>query len=125
MKTLSRDHIIIHHEIPPKMLPNDRVAVDTELFGMEKKKLHRPGGKFASLACTADGTNVYMVFDEKQVAPFYENIDPAVHIYQNMAFDIRQMRRFADLPDRKKVWDTMLIEQIMWHGYYNDFALND
>lgn len=125
MITFDRNDIQIIFDVPPKMLPDDKVAIDSEFFGMDKKKLHRPGGTFASLGCTADGRTVYMIFNERQVQEFYNQIEPAVHIYHNMVFDIRQLRRYADIPDRKKIWDTMFIEQIMYRGYYDDFGLND
>lgn len=125
MLTLDANDIDIQFDIPPLALPNDRCAIDTEFFGMEKKRLHRPHGKFASLGCTYDGKTVYMIFDENKIKDFYARVDPAVHIYHNAMFDVRQLRRFADILDRKRIWDTMLIEQIMYSGYYDSFSLAD
>jgi DNA polymerase-1 len=40
-------------------------------------------------------------------------------------FDIRQLRRYANIPDRRNLWDVILIEQIQYSGYYNEFSLAD
>jgi hypothetical protein len=103
----------------------DMCAFDSEWFGMDKARLHRPGGTFASMACTIDGHTVYYITDEKLIQEFMERIAPALWTGHNLAFDIRQLRMFTDVLPRKRVWDTMLVEQIRFRGYYDDFALND
>jgi len=35
------------------------------------------------------------------------------------------LRRHAEIKPRKKLWDTMLIDRIMWGGYYDLFGLDD
>src|SRR5512138_2226518 len=111
--------------LPPVAQKGDKVSLDTEFFGMDKKKLHRPHGKFAYLGCSYDGQTVYWTDDEEQIGEFLKRIDAAVWILANAKFDIRQARRYTDVPRRKKLWDVILIEQIMYSGYYSDFSLQD
>ena len=119
------DDIHIHFELPPQTLDMEYVAIDTEWFGQELSKLHRPHGTFGCLGCTNNGRDVYMIFDTDQIQDFYSQIDESTHIYHNAQYDIKQLRRFANLPDRKLIWDTMIVEQIRFSGYYNSFGLND
>jgi DNA polymerase-1 len=53
----------------------------------------------------------------------YSKLRNTVHVYQNAKFDIAHLRRWVDLPPRKKIWDTFLIERLMYGGYYDMFAL--
>jgi DNA polymerase I len=118
---------IIIDEIPPLALPNDRVAIDSEWFGMERSKLHRPiTGRFASMQITYDGQTVYVCTKPKLVAQYFEAMEPAIWIFHNAFFDITQLRRHATILPRKRVYDTMLVEQIMYSGFYNGtFSLKD
>lgn len=118
---------IIIDEIPPLALPNDRVAIDSEWFGMERSKLHRPiTGRFASMQITYDGQNVYVCTKPELVAQYFEAMEPAIWIFHNAFFDITQLRRHATIVPRKRVYDTMLVEQIMYGSYYNGtFSLKD
>lgn len=124
MRTLPKPKI--RYEIPPPCKKTDRVAIDLEIFGMDKKRLHRPdNGTFASLQITIDGKTVYMITDEADIQTTVDNISPAVHIFHNAKFDITHLRRWCDYPQRKRLWDTMLVEQIMFSGYYDSFSLAD
>lgn len=125
MKTI-RDFLIkLVHGLPPIAKKDDRIAIDTEFFGMKKGKLHRPIGKFAWLGATFDGETVYYISDESQIQDFLQRISPGVWIFHNAKFDIFHLRRFADVPKRKRIWDTMLIEKIMFSGLYSSFSLKD
>lgn len=116
----------VHHELPPVSKKGDVVAIDSEFFGMTKTRLHRPdNGTFASIACTSNGKDVYMVTNETEVKEFLRRLKSATWVYQNGKFDITQMRRYARIDEHSALWDTMLIEQIMWSGYYSDFSLAD
>jgi len=119
------DDIQIHFELPPRYTDLEYVAIDSEFFGQTLERLHRPHGRFACVGCTSNGVDVYMIFDPSQIQEFYNRIDDGMHLYHNAQYDIRQLRRFANIPDRKKLWDAMLIEQIRYRGYYDSFALND
>src|SRR5512142_3018935 len=125
MNRIQPDDISIHFELPPETLDVEVVAIDSEFFNQDRNRLHRPHGDFACVGCTNNGRDVYMIFDQNQIQEFYAHINESVHAYHHAQYDIRQLRRFADLPDRKKIWDTMLIEQIRYSGYYDSFRLSD
>ena len=125
MKTIDPKELKIIHKLPPPSKKGDKVAFDSEFFHMEKARLHRPHGVLAFLGCTYDGETVYWIDDPEQVQEFFERIDKAVWIGHNLKFDINQLRRWAKIPQRSLMWDTMLIEQIRFSGYYSDFGLND
>lgn len=125
MNIASAKDLKIIHGLPPQSKKGDRVALDSEFFGQEKKKLHRPHGRFAFLGASYDGVTVYYITDEDEIQEFYNRLDKATHIYHNAKYDIRQLRRFATIPERRLLWDTMLIEQIQYSGYYTDFSLAD
>lgn len=111
--------------LPPVAKKGDRIAIDSEFRGQIKAKLHRPHGTFAYLGASYDGQTVYWIDDETQIQEFYNLIDLGVHIYHHAKYDVTQLRRFACIPDRRNLWDTMLIEQIQYSGYYTDFGLSD
>jgi DNA polymerase-1 len=115
----------IVHSLPPLAKKGDKISIDSEFFGQEKKKLHRPHGMFAFLGCSFDGETVYYIDDESQIQEFFNRLDAGVLIFHHAKYDITQLRRFAHIPQRKNLWDTMLIEQIMFSGYFTDFGLND
>lgn len=125
MKTLDPKKIKIINDLPPVAKKGDKIAIDTEWTGMEKDKLHRPTGKFASLACTFDGKTVYVIQDENQVKQFMKNLDKAVWLFHNAKFDIFHLRRITPITKYMLMWDCMIVEQIMYSGYYNDFSLAD
>jgi DNA polymerase-1 len=113
----------ILHEIPPPQ-PNKFVALDTELFGLNKPTMHRPtSGKFACLAVATDPETVYIITDKFQLPLVFANLREAVHVYQHAKFDITHLRRWVNIEPRKKLWDTLLIDRIMYGGYYDTFAL--
>ncbi len=125
MNTINPKTLKIIKGLPPKATPKDRVALDTEFFGMEKKRLHRPHGQFAYLGASYDGETVYYITDEDQIPEFMERIQDGVWIFANAKFDIRQLRRYTEILPRTKLWDVILIEQIMYSGLYDSFALDD
>lgn len=128
MKQINPSDLIIHvDEYPPTATKKDRVVIDTEFFGMDKNRLHRPHGQFAAMGCSFDGQEVWIITDEKKIPQFMKQLDEGVHIYQNAKFDIGQIRRYCSYPDRTKIWDTMIMEQIMFAGWYaaNEFSLAD
>ena len=125
MNRIERDDVEIHFETPPPGFNFDVWACDTEFFGQDKEKLHRPHGRFGCLGATRNGRDVYMIFDPNQIQQFMDNIDEGMHVWANYQYDCRQMRKYANIHDRKQLWDVMLVEQIRFSGYYNSFALND
>lgn len=125
MNRLDSSQVQIIHGIPPEAEKGTVCAFDTEWFEMEKHRLHRPHGIFASMACTYDGKTVYYISDVSDIPEFLSRISKALWVGHNIAFDIRQLRMFANIGPRKSVWDTMLIDQIRFRGYYDSFGLND
>lgn len=119
---LPRD-IIIVQGIPPKVGKEARVAIDTEWFGMDGDRLHRPTGRFACASFCINGKDAYIVTNPDDLKEAFANIEDAVHIYHNAKFDIFHIRRLIEYPRRKRLWDTMIVEQEMFAGYFSDFSL--
>lgn len=117
----------VHLSMPPELNdPKQWVGVDIELFTQkgDLKHLHRPStGRFASLQ-VAINEDVYVVTQEDQVAETLRRIDPATWVLHNGKFDFTHLRRWTDVPPRKRYWDTMTVEHILWGGYYTHFGLN-
>lgn len=113
--------------LPPVTVKGDRTALDTEFFHMNENKLHIPHGDFAGLGCTTDGETIYIITDQNDIPEFMRRINEGVHIYHNARFDIMQLRRYTDYPDRVKLWDIMIVEQDMFAGWYSagEFSLAD
>ena len=128
MKQIDPKSVTIHvNDVPPVAKRGDKVSLDVEVFGMSKSRLHRPEGNFAGMGCTFDGQEVWIITDEEMIETFMWQIDEAVHIYHNSIFDVRQIRRYTDYPDRSRLWDTLVMEQIMYAGWYGsgEFSLAD
>lgn len=121
MNTLKVEKII--YGIPPKAGPDEVWALDLELSGLNEDQLHRPHGKLSSLAGSNDGKTVYMIFEESEVQEYMDSISDATLVYHNSIFDIGHSRRWAKIPERKNIRDTMLIEKLMYSNYYDDFGL--
>ena len=117
----------IYTHLPPQFTKDDKVAIDVELFGLDPKRLHRPSGRFGSVACTANGKDVYIIFSSTEIKEFLTRCQDAVWIFHNSPFDIAHLRRWTQIEPRKRLWDTLLIEKIMFSGYYNnnEYGLND
>lgn len=125
MNTIDPRDLRIINSLPPVAKRGDKISIDSEFFGQTKGRLHRPHGKLAFLGCSFDGQTVYWIDDEHQVQEFFNRLEAGVLIFHHAKYDITQLRRYAKIPPRKLLWDTMLIEQIRFSGYYNDFGLND
>lgn len=127
MIQINLDSIHIHvNEIPPTLTDKDVCYLDTEFFGQDTNRLHRPHGQFAALQATVDGVNVFIATSAELIQQFMNAVAPATHVWHNAMYDITQLRGLGiDYPDRKNIWDTMLVEQVRWSGYYSRFALND
>jgi len=111
--------------LPPFAKKGDKVSLDSEFFNQDKKRLHRAHGDFAFLGCTFDSKTVYYITETNQIQEFMDRLDAGVHIWMNAKYDFTQLRPYANIPDRKQIWDVQLIEQIRFGGYYNDFSLAD
>jgi DNA polymerase-1 len=102
------------------------VALDTELFGMKRRHLHRETGTFASLA-VYDGKTAYLITDQELLKPTIEAVRGSMWVMHNAVFDLFHLRRWTDIPDRssENLWDTMIWERLLWSGYFNTFGLYD
>ena len=125
MKTISPASLHIVNSLPPVAKRGDKISIDSEFFGQDKERLHRPHGTFAWLGCSFDGDTIYYITDESLVQEFFDRLDAGVWIFHHAKYDITQLRPYADIPSRALLWDTMLIEQIRYSGYYSDFSLAD
>jgi DNA polymerase-1 len=116
----------IIHEIPPPQPKGKFVGIDTEITGLNKPTMHRPtSGKFALLTVATDPDTVYAITDQYQLPLVFANLRETVHVYQHAKFDITHLRRWVNIEPRKYLWDTMLIDRIMYGGYYDAFSLED
>ena len=125
MNIINPKELIIKRGLPPVAKKGDRIAIDTEWFGMEKKRLHRPHGKFAYMGASFDGKTVYYIDEEEQIPEFLQRLELGVWIMAHAKFDITQLRRFAHIPMRKNLWDVILIEQVQYSGFHTEFSLGD
>lgn len=133
MKSIDPKDLIIHvNQCPPPSKAGDVVAIDTEFFHMQKSRLHRPHGDFAGIGCTYDGKEVWIltsngIEDESTFPSFMWALDEALHVFHNSKFDIGQIRRYCSYPDRKLLWDTLTVEQILYAGWFSagEFSLAD
>ncbi len=116
---------IIHNELPAEK-NYSHVVLDIEMFNQQDGKLHRPTGKFACLSLKFNGDdNVYQINSAGYIQKVMDFIrDIPIWILQKATYDLRHLRRWAAIP-RHFVWDTLLVEKVMWGGYYVSFSLKD
>lgn len=108
--------------LPREAKNQEMVGIDLEMFGQDENKLHRPHGTFACLSVAFTNGDVYLITDKNDLPGVYDRLKGGLHVYQNALYDIRQLRSFCDIPERF-VWDTMLVEQGLFGGYYDRFGL--
>lgn len=112
--------------IPPKFPPNTYCSIDSEWLGLHLKTIHRPtSGKFGCLTLCIDPETVYYIDNLTEIQSALDMAQESVWLMHHAKFDITHLRRYATIPPRKKLVDTMLMERILWNGYYEKFALDD
>jgi len=112
-------------KLPSRQPDNTWIGVDTELFGMDKARLHRPdNGTFASLQ-VAIGEDVYITTDENIVPIMLQRVDNCIWALMNAKFDLAHLSRWAEISRETKIWDIMLIDRILYGGYFTNFSLAD
>lgn len=114
----------IVNDIPAPVKKGTLVAMDVEMFGQDKDKLHRPTGTFACLSICSDPKTVYQIYDDKQMPDVLKAMKDGTWVFHNALYDLRQMRRYATIAPRT-IWDTMLVERSAYGGYYQNFSLAD
>ena len=111
----------------PKLFAGEDVAIDLEMFGQREKELHIPHGEFACLSFSIerDGCITGYVFTNQDMAmAALEQSKIGLWIMHNASYDIKQLQRFHPIQERP-VWDTMLVERVLWNGYYSTFSLDN
>jgi len=115
----------IRTELPSKIRDNQFVAIDIEIFGAEKSRLHRPNtGTFASMSIASSDNVAYVITDEDDVAKALDIVSNGIWVFHNSSFDIMHLRRWADIKP-KNMWDTLLVDKILFSGWYDSFSLQD
>jgi DNA polymerase I-like protein with 3'-5' exonuclease and polymerase domains len=112
--------------MPPTLDGQTDVSIDIEMFGQEKAKLHRPHGTFACISLGVEDS-VYMVTEQSALKEvFYQIKGARHHIYHNAMYDIRQLSAMVKM-DERPVWCTMMVEKVLWGGYFGiaEFSLQD
>lgn len=114
----------IRQELPRKAKPGEPTALDLEMFGQDLRHLHRPHGEFACLSIGFSDDEVYQIYTLEDLVKSLELVKQGSWTFQKALYDIRQLRQFVDIPKRP-VWDTMIVEQDIFGGYYDSFGLDD
>jgi DNA polymerase-1 len=110
--------------IPPIQPNNKFVSVDSEWSDINPKTMHRPTtGRFACLQIAVSEDECYLITDPLDVPKALDAIKDCVWVGFNWKFDITHLRKLTAIPPRNKLWDCMIIEQILWSGYYDSFSL--
>src|SRR3990167_7016417 len=110
-------------DLPREPHDHEPVALDVEIYKMNETRLHRPSGTFAALS-VAFHDAVYQITDVHDIPKVLGILAPGLWIMHNSTFDVAHLRRWANIP-RRQVWDSLLIEQDLFGGYYDTFALDD
>ena len=108
--------------LPRPAAKDELVALDVEMFGMQKP--HRADGTFACLSVAFLNGDVYQISQVSDIAKVLKRLADGVWVMQNALFDLRVLRRYTDVPQRY-IHDTMLVEQCLFGGWYGDFSLSD
>jgi DNA polymerase I-like protein with 3'-5' exonuclease and polymerase domains len=116
---------IIQAGLPPAAKKGQLVTMDFEMFDQEDGKLHRPTGRFALMSVKLEGDpTVYQIYDEKDLPRLVRAVSKGIWAFHNALYDLRQYRRYAEIKPRF-IWDTMLLEQSMRGGLYQNYSLAD
>ncbi len=93
---------------------------------MKSRKLHRPTGNFGCVSFS-DGNEAWVITKEYMVQDALDAVKDHRWIFHNAQFDLFHLRRWADVERRSpdKLWDTMIMERLMWGGYFDGFSLGD
>src|SRR3990167_3042074 len=110
--------------LPREAKENEWVGIDTEFFGQTKELLHRPHGQMACISIAFGPNEVYQLYEVSELRDALRRLRLGRWILQNASYDIRQLGRFVQIP-RRPIWDTMLVEQGLFAGWYSSFGLDD
>lgn len=121
MKTLETQEYLIDQM--PNITGATRAAIDLEMFGQDKERLHIPHGKFACLSVALDNGRNYIYTNTLVLDEVFWMLKPLQWIIQNATYDIRQLRQFVKI-EPHPIFDPMLVEKVLWGGYYVTFGLS-
>jgi len=108
---------------PQDVKKGQLVAIDIEMFGQDKKTMHRPNGIFACISVLVDGQNtIYQIYDERDIKKMLSAIKNGTWVFHNSLYDLRHLRRYAEIKPRF-IWDTMLVDQVAFGGLYDSYSL--
>lgn len=105
-------------------------SIDLEMFGQEKERLHQPHGTFASLGISLDNGEDYLISDQSMLQQVMDILQPVpVWVFQNATYDLIQLNALCNIQPKSLplhyIWDTMLVEKVLYSGYYINFSLKD
>jgi len=115
----------------PRINPEVTVAsIDLEMFGQEKERLHQPHGAFASLGISLDNGEDYLISDQSMLQDVMDILQPVpIWVFQNATYDLIQLNSLCNIQPKNLplhyIWDTMLVEKVLYSGYYINFSLKD
>ena len=110
-------------QLPHRMRKGELVALDTEMYGMDRARLHRPHGDLACLTIAAGGGDVWVLTTPRDLVAALKRVNNCEWVMQKGEFDIRQWRRWASVPPRR-YWDTFYTEKALYSNYYDRFGLD-
>ena len=117
---------ILLNEYPTDLEKNQFVAIDTEIFQLDPHTLHRPtSGKFGCMTVATDPDTVYIIDDPANVPVMLSKLKDCIWVFHNAKFDLTHLRRWANIEPRSRLWCTLLMDRILWGGYYDRFSLKD
>lgn len=98
------------------------VAIDLEMAGQVKDRLHRPHGKFAALVI-AIGKESFLITDKADLKKAIARVRKGTWIFHKARYDIVQLRGLGVSIAERYVWDTMIVEKVLFSGLYRYFSL--
>lgn len=116
----------LYTELPPEPKKGELVCFDFETFGQTERKLHRPNGTFACISVNLERNpnDVYQIYDSHDLRKLYSVIRAGEWVCHNALYDLRQFLRHVNIVPRY-MHDTMIAEQSMYGGLYQNFGLDD
>lgn len=108
--------------LPREARDGELVAIDLEMYGMSSPD--RNDGTFAGMSIAYPNGDRYLITDLPDVRPALERLDSGVWTMQNALFDLRVLRRYAEV-EQRYVHDTMLVEQDLYGGWFSRFDLQN
>lgn len=113
-------------DIKINMLPNidniKEVCFDLEMYNQMRNKLHIPHGTFAGLAVVTEEEKIWIT-DSILLNPLFERLKKVERwVLQNSLYDLIQLSQMLYI-EPHPIYDTMLIERILFNNYYDSFSL--